>query len=119
MALGAERKKAGDAAYAAVLEVASENVDAVVVHGWIRNHGRWLAHAWCEFDGASVVDLTEDRKRLDLREYYATFEVREDRLVRYERVQFFTLVGDMGTLGPFDTELFPVPETLGDPPARA
>ncbi len=103
--------------FEATLEVASENENAVVVHGWLRTPEGWVMHAWCELDGA-VMDLTESREPLNKAEYYEVMGVTPERSVRYDRLEFFTLSAESGGFGPFDLEFFFATDTDEDPLGR-
>ncbi|HCG05697.1 MAG TPA: hypothetical protein DEV75_12720, partial [Desulfovibrio sp.] len=105
-AAGAHRPSCFDAA----LEVASECEDCRVVHAWLHLHGKWVLHAWGETDEA-VYDLTETRNPQPRADYYARNGVTEERLRRYGRVEFFTIMADTGSFGPFDTAFFFAPES--------
>ena len=96
------------------LEVASENHDASVVHGWLYNDFQWILHAWCEI-GDEVIDLTETRVPIPKSDYYAAMGVTEQRLRRYTRLEFFTLFVDEGHYGPFDRVFFYKEFTTKDP----
>jgi hypothetical protein len=98
----------------AVLEVASENRDAVVIHGWLHHQGEWILHAWCEFD-EWVIDLTEAREPIAKSAYYQTMGVTPERFVRYERQEFFALAAKHGHFGPFDKVFFFSQKTPQDP----
>ncbi len=99
------------------LEIISENFDAVVVHGWISGTTQWILHAWCEF-GDDVVDLSESRDPIPRSEYYPAMGVEEERIRRYSRLDFFTLVTELRHFGPFDKELFFAVTSLDDPLAQ-
>lgn len=83
-----------------VLEVVSENEDAVVVHGWIRHQDRQVLHAWCEI-GDAVVDLTQTRKAVPKSAYYENFSVNPQKMIKYQRLEFFRLAAENGHFGPF------------------
>ena len=100
--------------FEATLEVAAENADAVVVHGWICDRTRWVLHAWCEI-GDHVVDLTETRSPVPKADYYKAKGAAETRTIKYSRLEFFTLVAEHGHLGPFDKEFFFAETASGDP----
>jgi hypothetical protein len=91
--------------FEAVLEVASETRDVVVVNGWLYNRRQWILHAWCEL-GEAVIDLTETRAAIDKPTYYRIMGVTPERTVRYTRLQFFTLAAEQGHFGPFDKVFF-------------
>ncbi len=78
---------------------------------------KWVLHAWGETDEA-VYDLTETRNPQPRADYYARNGVTEERLRRYGRVEFFTIMADTGSFGPFDTAFFFAPESDTDPLAR-
>lgn len=99
------------------LEIASENVEAVVVHGWIYGVSQWILHAWCEF-GDDVVDLTESRGPIPRSKYYLAMGVEEERIRRYSRLDFFTLATEHRQFGPFDKELFFAVTSSDDPLKR-
>lgn len=103
--------------FEATLEVASECEGSFVVHGWLHLEGRWIVHAWGEVEEA-VYDLTESRAPQPRAAWYAAHGVTEERLRRYDRVDFFTRVADTGLFGPYDTELFFALESDTDPLAR-
>lgn len=44
-------------------------------------------------------------------EYYARLGVDEKRIRRYGRVEYFTLLAETGSLGPYDKEFFFANET--------
>ncbi len=102
--------------FEAVLEVASEAEGSFVVHGWIcmPEQSKWILHAWAEVDGA-VYDLTESRDPQALEAWYASHGVTEERLVRYDRVDFFTRFAETGSFGPYDATLFFATESDVDP----
>lgn len=103
--------------FEAVLEVASELEDSIVVHGWLQRGSRWILHAWAE-SGEAVYDLTETREPQHRSEYYAHNGATEERLRRYGRVEFFTLFADTGSFGPFDKDFFFSEEVDTDPLQR-
>jgi hypothetical protein len=100
--------------FEATLEVASENNDAVVIHGWLRHEENWILHAWCEID-ERVIDLTETREPIDKSKYYQVMGVTPERSIRYEREEFFTLVAEHANFGPFDKTFFFSEKTTQDP----
>ena len=100
--------------FEAVIEVGSECEDCTVVHGWVHHDGQWILHAWGETDEA-VYDLTESREPQHRAEYYARHGITEERLHRYSRLEFFTLLGDTKSFGPYDKELFFAETTNVDP----
>lgn len=77
--------------FMAVLEVASENENTVVVQAWIEAEARWILPTWCEFDD-QVIDLTERRTPIPKAEYYAVMGVTEPRTRRYARLAYFSEV---------------------------
>ncbi|MCG8338556.1 MAG: hypothetical protein MJE63_28960 [Proteobacteria bacterium] len=87
------------------LEVASENHEASVVHGWLYSDNQWILHAWCEI-GEEVIDLTETRAPIPKNDYYTAMGVTEERLRRYTRLEFFTLFTQEKHYGPFDKDFF-------------
>ena len=91
--------------FMACLEAASQNEDAVVVHAWLKCGDTWYVHAWVENDEA-VLDLTRGRQPFEREAFYRELCIREDRLVRYSRLQFFDISAETGCFGPFDTEYF-------------
>ncbi len=99
------------------MEVAGENADAVVVHGWIYDRTRWILHAWCEI-GDVVVDLTETRSPVPKADYYAAMAATETRTRRYSRLEFFSLAAEHGHFGPFDKEFFFAETSSRDPLTR-
>lgn len=103
--------------FEAALEVASENADAVVVHGWLRAPDQWVMHAWAEL-GDTVMDLTESREPIDKAAYYAVMGVTPERTLRYDRLEFFTQSAESGGFGPFDPDFFYTTETEEDPLER-
>lgn len=98
----------------ATLEVASENPETVVVHGWTYGNGRWILHAWCESADA-VIDLTESRSPIPKSDFYEVMGVSEERTRRYSRLEFFTLAAQEGHFGPFDKSFFFTETTQSDP----
>ena len=98
----------------AALEVAAENRDAVVVHGWLHSQEHWLLHAWCEID-EWVIDLTETREPIDKSVYYRTMGVSPERSIRYNRWDFFALAAEHGHFGPFDKAFFFAEKSSADP----
>ena len=100
--------------FEAALEVASEAEGSTVVHGWLHVDGKWILHAWGEVDDA-VYDLTETRSPQERAAWYAHHGVTEERLRRYDRVDYFTRFADTGSFGPFDMELFFATESDTDP----
>lgn len=108
-----------DQCFAAALEVASECETAVVVHAWVPGGPGYVVHAWAEVDEA-VYDLTESNHPFPKDAYYDRLGVREEYLVRYDRVTFFTLVAEHGDFGPFHPAFAPLVSTtapnLASPP---
>lgn len=104
-------------AFEAVIEVGSECEDCAIVHGWLHADGQWVLHAWGETD-AAVYDLTESRDPFRKEEYYARFGITEERLRRYTRIEFFTLLGDHRHFGPYDKDLFFAETSATDPLER-
>jgi hypothetical protein len=98
----------------AVLEVASENNNVIVVNGWLFNGRQWILHAWCETDKA-VIDLTETHETIDKATYYQIMGITPERTVRYTRLAFFSQVAYHGHFGPFDTDFFFATMTSQDP----
>lgn len=99
------------------LEIASENIEAVVVHGWIYGHNLWILHAWCEFED-TVIDLTESRAPIPRSDYYLAMGIEEERIRRYSRLDFFTLATEQHQFGPFEKELFFAETSAVDPLER-
>jgi hypothetical protein len=97
-----------------VLEVASENEEAVVVHAWVFREGRWVVHAWCEIDGFAV-DLTHSSRAIPKADYYLMMGITPHRTRSYSRLQFFCLMAEQQHLGPFDSVFFFAPESKKDP----
>ena len=100
--------------FMAVLEVASENENAVIVQAWLHYQVRWILHAWCEIDG-QVIDLTERRSPIPRTEYYAVMGVTETRARRYSRQAYFAMAAETGHFGPFDRVFFFAETTSTDP----
>ncbi|SKA74232.1 hypothetical protein SAMN02745704_00620 [Paucidesulfovibrio gracilis DSM 16080] len=100
--------------FEAVLEVVSENETAEAVHGWLNNGDEWFVHGWAEAEGF-VFDLTESRRPIERATYYEANQVSEDRVRRYSRVEFFTLMAERGDVGPFDKAFFYTTVTRTDP----
>lgn len=98
----------------AAMEVASEVEEFGVVHGWVRRNGQWVLHAWAETPEA-VYDLTESNRPVRREEYYRANGITEERLRRYARVEYFTLVAEKGEFGPFDRTLFFAQTSAQDP----
>lgn len=102
--------------FAAAMEICSEAETAEVVHGWVPGGPGWVVHAWAEIEDA-VYDLTEGGHPMRKDEYYRRMCVREKLTRRYGRVEFFTLMAETGSLGPFDRELFFADQTAVLPQA--
>lgn len=103
--------------FEATLEVASENINAAVIHGWLHIQELWILHAWCEID-EWVVDLTETREPIDKFTYYSVMGVTPERSIRYNRQTFFALAAEHGHFGPFDKALFFAEKSKDDPIKR-
>jgi hypothetical protein len=91
--------------FAAAMEICSESETAEVVHGWLPGGPGFVVHAWAEVEDA-VYDLTESEQPMRKSDYYERMGVRPELTRRYSRVEFFTLMAETGSLGPFDRELF-------------
>jgi hypothetical protein len=65
----------------------------------------WVVHAWAEIEDA-VYDLTESEHPMRKADYYQLMGVREHLTRRYGRVEYFTLMAETGSMGPFDTKFF-------------
>ena len=100
--------------FEATLEVASETIEAAVIHGWLHNQEHWILHAWCEVD-EWVIDLTETRDPIDKSTYYRIMGITPERFIRYNRQDFFALAAEHGHFGPFDKTLFFSEKTSQDP----
>jgi hypothetical protein len=111
---GREHKHYTAKSFEAVLEIVSENEDAEAVHGWLYNGCEWFAHGWAEI-GETVFDLTETRSTLDKAEFYAANHIDPRRCKRYGRLEYFTLMAEKETVGPFDKEFFFAATTEKDP----
>ncbi len=103
--------------FAAAMEICSESEQAQVVHAWIPGGPGFVVHAWAEVEDA-VYDLTESDHPMRREDYYAGKGVREDLLRRYGRVEYFTLMAETGSMGPFDKGLFFANQTAFLPQAR-
>ena len=103
--------------FEATLEVASETIDAVVIHGWLHCQERWILHAWCEVE-EWVVDLTETRDPIDKSTYYRIMGVTPERFTRYHRQDFFALAAKHRHFGPFDKAFFFAEVSSTDPIKR-
>ena len=91
--------------FAAAMEVCSENEQAQVVHAWVPGGPGFVVHAWAEIEDA-VYDLTHSRYPERREEYYARMHVSEKLLRRYGRVEYFSLMAETGSMGPFDLNFF-------------
>jgi hypothetical protein len=111
------RQHHSDSCFEATLEVASETVDAVVIHGWLHNRESWILHAWCEVD-EWVIDLTETREPIDKSTYYRIMGVTPERSISYSRQEFFALAAKHGHFGPFDKAFFFAKQSSQDPIKR-
>lgn len=100
--------------FAAAMEICSESEQARVVHAWIPGGPGYVVHAWAEIEDA-VYDLTISEHPFARDIYYAKMQVDENLLRRYGRVEYFTLMADTGSLGPFDTTLFFANQTTDRP----
>lgn len=109
-----ERKHYTGKSFEAVLEVVSENENAEAVHGWLYNGCEWFAHGWAEI-GDTVFDLTETRTTLDKAAFYEANHIDPRRCKRYGRLEYFTLMAEKETVGPFDKEFFFATTTDKDP----
>lgn len=96
----------------ATIEAASENDDAVVVHGWVERGGFWHVHGWVE-TAKGVLDLTEAHDPQDKDAYYARLGIDPALTKRYDRVTFFTMFAENAHAGPFDPEF-----AASTPPGR-
>jgi len=61
------------------------------------------------------VDLTETRMMLDKNTFYTANHIDPRRCKRYSRLEFFTLMGDKETVGPFAPEFFFAATSQRDP----
>ena len=91
--------------FAAAMEICSESEAAEVVHGWVPGGPGFVVHAWAEVEGG-VYDLTESDRPMRKADYYALMGVRPELTRRYSRVEYFTLMAETGSFGPFDTKFF-------------
>lgn len=91
--------------FAAAMEVCSESEVAEVVHGWVPGGPGFVVHAWAEVEDA-VYDFTESERPMRKADYYARMGVRPELTRRYTRVEYFTLMAETGSMGPFDKEFF-------------
>lgn len=98
----------------AIIEAASENETAEVVFCWVPDSGGWRVQAWAEMEG-HVLDFTESRTPIAIADYYKDMGVTAERCRRFSRVEYFTMVADSGSFGPFDKEFFPGLSSAVDP----
>lgn len=110
----APRQDHSESCFEATLEVASETMDAVVIHGWLHHRESWILHAWCEVD-EQVIDLTETREPIDKSTYYRVMGVTLERSIHYNRQDFFALAAEHGHFGPFDKAFFFAEKSSDDP----
>ena len=103
-------------AFAAAMEICSESELAEVVHAWVPADEGWVIHAWAEIEDA-VYDLTESEHPMRKADYYQRMGVREDMTRRYGRVEYFTLMAETGSMGPFDTQFFFANQSPAQPQA--
>jgi hypothetical protein len=96
--------------FAAAMEICSESESAEVVHGWVPGGPGFVVHAWAEVEDG-VYDLTESDHPMRKADYYAHMGVRPELTRRYSRVEYFTLMAETGSFGPFDKDLFFANET--------
>lgn len=96
--------------FAAAMEICSESESAEVVHGWLPGGPGFVVHAWAEVEDG-VYDLTESDRPMRKADYYAHMGVRPELTRRYSRVEYFTLMAETGSFGPFDKDLFFANET--------
>ena len=104
--------------FTAAMEVASESDQATVVHGWIPGEEGWIVHAWVEIDADTeigIYDLTQSNDPFLKETYYKKIGATEERLKRYDRVTFFTLIAETGVFGPFDKDFFFANTSKKDP----
>ena len=102
--------------FAAAMEICSESQLAEVVHAWLPGDAGYVVHAWAEVEDA-VYDLTESERPILKSEYYERMGVREHLTRRYGRVEYFTLMAETGSFGPFDTQFFFANQTMFLPQA--
>lgn len=102
--------------FAAAMEICSESELAEVVHAWLPGDTGYVVHAWAEVEDA-VYDLTESEGPILKSEYYERMGVREHLTRRYGRVEYFTLMAETGSFGPFDTKFFFANQTMFLPQA--
>lgn len=102
--------------FAAAMEICSESELAEVVHAWLPGDVGYVVHAWAEVENA-VYDLTESERPILKSEYYERMGVREHLTRRYGRVEYFTLMAETGSFGPFDTKFFFANQTMFLPQA--
>ena len=91
--------------FAAAMEICSESELAEVVHAWVPADEGWVVHAWAEIEDA-VYDLTENEHPMRKADYYQHMGVRQELTRRYGRVEYFTLMAETGSMGPFDKKFF-------------
>jgi hypothetical protein len=91
--------------FAAAMEICSESDLAAVVHAWIPADAGYVVHAWAEIEDA-IYDLTESELPMRKADYYQLMGVREDLTRRYDRVEYFSLMAETGSMGPFDMKFF-------------
>lgn len=91
--------------FAAAMEICSEGELVEVVHAWVPADCGYVVHAWAEVEDA-VYDLTESELPMRKADYYQRMGVRENLTRRYGRVEYFTLMAETGSMGPFDTKFF-------------
>lgn len=106
-----------DKCFAAAMEICSESELAEVIHAWVPGGPGYVLHAWAEIEDA-VYDLTESEQPIHKAVYYAHMGVRTELTRRYGRVEYFTLMAETGSLGPFDHEFFFATQTETLPDAR-
>ena len=102
--------------FAAAMEICSESELAEVVHAWLPGDAGYVVHAWAVVEVA-VYDLTESERPILKSEYYERMGVREHLTRRYGRVEYFTLMAETGSFGPFDTKFFFANQTMFLPQA--
>ncbi len=103
--------------FAAAMEICSESEVAEVVHAWIPGGPGFVVHAWAEVEDA-VYDLTQSDRPMRKAEYYALMGVRPELTRHYGRVEYFTLMAETGSMGPFDKAFFFARQTAFLPAAR-
>jgi len=100
--------------FAAAMEICSESEQAEVVHAWVPADEGWVVHAWAEIEDA-VYDLTVSEHPMRKADYYERMGVRQELARRYGRVEYFTLMAETGSMGPFDTKFFFASQTTSLP----